>query len=107
MAGWAGAAGLRGARRTQRHTAPRILRPTPAAHRPRPSPPSTPSPNPPSIYEAVGRGSGSTVYKGRRKRTIQYVAVKSVAKARRPRVLAEVRTMHALDHPNVLKFYAW
>lgn len=47
------------------------------------------------------------MYKGRKKKTIIYYAIKSVEKSQKPRVLQEVRTMHALDHNNLLKFYAW
>lgn len=48
------------------------------------------------IYEEIGRGKYSVVYKvsprqGRRKKTIEYVAVKSVEKSRRKKVLNEVR----------------
>ncbi|KAK9809997.1 hypothetical protein WJX72_003108 [[Myrmecia] bisecta] len=59
------------------------------------------------IYEGIGRGKHSVVYKGRKKKTIQYYAIKSVEKTQKARVLQEVRTMHALDHNNILKFYAW
>eukprot|EP00854_Cymbomonas_tetramitiformis_P004153 gene4153-5131_t len=59
------------------------------------------------IYEAIGRGKHSVVYKGRKKKSIQYYAVKSVEKSQRPRVLQEVRTLYTLDHGNILKFYAW
>ena len=135
---------------------------------------------PRSIYEELGAGKHSKVYKGRKKKTIQYYAVKSVQKGQRARVQqevstrrhkhrssnscirhqpvqaqsglpvcltteasrtvpsrhfgirpgcwdqlaltahrprvnaaeghldhAQVRAMHALDHKNVLKFYAW
>ncbi|KAH7436627.1 hypothetical protein KP509_05G028600 [Ceratopteris richardii] len=48
-----------------------------------------------------------TVYKGRKKKTIEYFAIKSVEKSQKSRVLQEVRTLHSLDHPNVLKFFAW
>lgn len=79
------------------------------------------------------------VYKGRKKKSIQYYAIKSVEKSQKPRVLQEVscstlilcttifmqavsnfsglveqherylqvRTMHALEHYNILKFFAW
>lgn len=43
-----------------------------------------------SIYEKIGKGKHSTVYKGRKKKTIQYHAIKSVDKSQKPRVLQEV-----------------
>lgn len=59
------------------------------------------------IYEKIGKGKHSVVYKGRKKKSIQYHAIKSVDKSQKARVLQEVRTMHALDHKNILKFFAW
>ncbi|XP_050217966.1 serine/threonine-protein kinase RUNKEL [Mercurialis annua] len=59
------------------------------------------------IYEAIGRGKYSTVYKGRKKKTIEYFAVKSVDKSQKTKVLQEVRILHSLDNPNILKFCSW
>jgi serine/threonine protein kinase len=59
------------------------------------------------IYEAIGRGKHSVVYKGRRKKTIQYYAIKSVEKSQRPRVLQEVQVLRSVSHDLVLKFHAW
>lgn len=47
------------------------------------------------------------MYKGRRKKTIHYYTIKSVEKVLKPRVIREVNTMHALQHPNVLHFHQW
>ena len=38
------------------------------------------------IYEEIGRGKYSVVYKGRKKRTIEYMAVKSLEKCRKNKV---------------------
>ncbi|KAJ0770884.1 putative protein kinase ULK-ULK4 family [Helianthus annuus] len=59
------------------------------------------------IYEAIGQGKHSTVYKGRKKKSIEYYALKSVDKSHKSKVLQEVRILHSSDHPNVLKFHAW
>ena len=59
------------------------------------------------IYEEIGRGKYSVVYKGRKKKTIEYVAVKSVERCRRRKLMNEVRIMHDLSHRNILKFHNW
>jgi serine/threonine-protein kinase ULK4 len=42
------------------------------------------------IYEEIGKGKQSIVYKGRRKKSIEYVAIKSVEKSQRDRLMNEV-----------------
>ncbi|WOK98161.1 serine/threonine-protein kinase RUNKEL [Canna indica] len=59
------------------------------------------------IYEAIGRGKHSVVYKGRKKKTIEYFAIKSVEKSQRSKILHEVKMLHLLNHPNTLRFYSW
>jgi serine/threonine-protein kinase ULK4 len=49
------------------------------------------------IYEEIGKGKQSIVYKGRRKKSIEYVAIKSVEKSQRERLMNEVRTIPADD----------
>jgi serine/threonine protein kinase len=59
------------------------------------------------IYSEIGRGKGSVVYKGREKKTINYVAIKSVEKQYKNKVLNEVAVLYSLNHPNILKFLNW
>jgi serine/threonine-protein kinase ULK4 len=58
------------------------------------------------IYAEIGRGKGSVVYKGREKKTINYVAIKSVEKQYKKKVLNEVRTTtddkHTRDIPRFI-----
>ncbi|KAE9044838.1 hypothetical protein PR002_g2567 [Phytophthora rubi] len=60
-----------------------------------------------NIYDEIGRGTHSFVYKARRKRSIEYVAVKSTAKSRMDKILNEVPFLHKLDSRYVLKFFDW
>eukprot|EP00002_Diphylleia_rotans_P031683 TRINITY_DN6599_c0_g1_i4.p1 TRINITY_DN6599_c0_g1~~TRINITY_DN6599_c0_g1_i4.p1 ORF type:complete len:904 (-),score=141.51 TRINITY_DN6599_c0_g1_i4:202-2913(-) len=59
------------------------------------------------IFQEIGRGKHTTVYKGRKKKTVEYVAIKSVDKVQRAKVTNEVRILQTLDQPNVLKFHQW
>ena len=52
------------------------------------------------LYEEIGHGKHSTVYKGRRRGTIQYVAIKSIEKSKRTRVLNEVSIAENLVSAN-------
>eukprot|EP00438_Fugacium_kawagutii_P017898 Skav201915 [mRNA] locus=scaffold3992:177592:178569:+ [translate_table: standard] len=56
------------------------------------------------LYEEIGRGKYSQVYKGRKKFTIQFVAVKSSEKCQREKVMTEVELLSGLRHPNVIEY---
>ncbi|XP_041798587.1 serine/threonine-protein kinase ULK4 isoform X2 [Chelmon rostratus] len=59
------------------------------------------------LYEELGAGSSSVVYKGRKKGNLNYVAIICTDKAKRPDVTNHVRLSHDLDHPNIVCFYEW
>ena len=44
------------------------------------------------IYEEIGKGSSSVVYKGRKRKTIEYAAVKCIEKHHKQKVFTEVRS---------------
>ena len=44
------------------------------------------------LYEEVGHGDHTTVYKGRRKGTIHFVAIHCIDKCKRPHITNLVRT---------------
>ena len=60
-----------------------------------------------NFYDEIGHGRLSTVYKGRQKRSVEFVAIRRVERSHRSKILAEVQALHSLDHANVLKFHAW
>ncbi|KAF0721404.1 hypothetical protein AaE_010071, partial [Aphanomyces astaci] len=60
-----------------------------------------------NIYDEIGRGQHSYVYKARRKRSIEYMAVKSTAKDRMNKILNEVQFLRTFSSPYVLKFHNW
>lgn len=51
-----------------------------------------------SLFEVLGHGKESTVYKGRKKQTICYYAIKRVPKDAKGRVLQEVRFCFWPEH---------
>ena len=89
------------------------------------------------IYEEIGKGEFSQVFKGREKKKIEYVAIKRVEKSMMSKVSAkhvqnntwrlwchattnsnglygtvikvvnEVQVMHKLESPHILKFHDW
>jgi len=59
------------------------------------------------FYDEIGKGRHSQVYKGRQKKTVEYVAIKRVDKALMDRVVNEVQVMHRLNSPHTLRFHNW
>uniref|UniRef100_A0A7N6C2W2 Protein kinase domain-containing protein n=1 Tax=Anabas testudineus TaxID=64144 RepID=A0A7N6C2W2_ANATE len=59
------------------------------------------------LYEELGAGRNSVVYKGRRKGNLNYVAIICTDKAKRPEITNHVRLSHDLDHQNIVCFYEW
>ena len=59
------------------------------------------------IYEEIGKGEFSQVFKGREKKKIEYVAIKRVEKGMMSKVVNEVQVMHKLESPHILKFHDW
>ncbi|XP_034553782.1 serine/threonine-protein kinase ULK4 [Notolabrus celidotus] len=59
------------------------------------------------LYEELGKGRSSVVYKGRRKGELNYVAINCTDKTKRPEITNHVRLSHDLDHPNIVSFHEW
>mmetsp|Transcript_12206 Transcript_12206/g.18439 ORF Transcript_12206/g.18439 Transcript_12206/m.18439 type:complete len:1492 (+) Transcript_12206:184-4659(+) len=59
------------------------------------------------IYEEIGKGAFSQVFKGREKKSIEYVAIKRVDKNMMNNVVNEVQIMHRLESPHTVKFHDW
>ncbi|KAM4688360.1 serine/threonine-protein kinase ULK4 [Discoglossus pictus] len=59
------------------------------------------------LYEEVGKGSKSIVYKGRRKGTVSFVAILCIDKSKRPEITNWVRLIHNIRHRNVVNFHEW
>ena len=59
------------------------------------------------LYDELGRGTYSVVYKGRKKGSVEYVAVNCAEKVKRRELQNIVRLTHELSHPNIVTFYEW
>ncbi|XP_059018294.1 serine/threonine-protein kinase ULK4 isoform X1 [Mustela lutreola] len=59
------------------------------------------------LYEEIGRGSNTVVYKGRRKGTINFVAILCTDKNKRPEITNWVRLTHEIKHKNIVTFHEW
>ncbi len=59
------------------------------------------------IDDDIGKGEFSQVFKGREKKTIEYVALKRSEKSVMSKIVNEVQILHKLDHPHIIHFYDW
>jgi serine/threonine-protein kinase ULK4 len=59
------------------------------------------------IYEEIGKGEFSQVYKGREKNTIVYVAIKRSEKSVMSLIVNEVQLLHKLSCPHIMRFFDW
>ncbi|XP_060036344.1 serine/threonine-protein kinase ULK4 isoform X3 [Erinaceus europaeus] len=59
------------------------------------------------LYEEIGRGDKTIVYKGRRKGTINFVAILCTDKCKRPEITNWVRLTHEIKHKNIVAFHEW
>ncbi|XP_051468770.1 serine/threonine-protein kinase ULK4 isoform X2 [Apus apus] len=59
------------------------------------------------LYEEIGRGNKTIVYKGRRKGTINFVAVLCTEKCKRAEILNWVRLTHEIRHKNIVTLHEW
>ncbi|XP_075274936.1 serine/threonine-protein kinase ULK4 isoform X2 [Opisthocomus hoazin] len=59
------------------------------------------------LYEEIGRGNKTVVYKGRRKGTINFVAVLCTDKCKTAEITNWVRLTHEIRHKNIVTFHEW
>ncbi|XP_026699377.1 serine/threonine-protein kinase ULK4 isoform X1 [Athene cunicularia] len=59
------------------------------------------------LYEEIGRGSKTVVYKGRRKGTINFVAVLCTDKSKRAEITNWVHLTDEIRHKNIVTFHEW
>jgi len=59
------------------------------------------------IIQDIGRSKHVMVYKGHKKKTIQFYALKCVDKTQKNKIMREVRFLHRLHTPYAVHFYEW
>lgn len=59
------------------------------------------------LYDEISSSDGVTVYKGRRKGTINFLAIYCIDKRLRAEITNQVRLTHELQHDNVVRFAEW
>lgn len=59
------------------------------------------------IYEPLGKGEFTEVHKGRKKKSIEFVILKSFVKSQKERIFNEVKILSSLKHESVIGFNYW
>ncbi|XP_064025803.1 serine/threonine-protein kinase ULK4 [Pogoniulus pusillus] len=59
------------------------------------------------LYEEIGRGENTFVYKGRRKGTVNFVAILCIDKCKRAETANWVRLTQDIRHKNIVEFHRW
>ncbi|EKX45990.1 hypothetical protein GUITHDRAFT_70825 [Guillardia theta CCMP2712] len=59
------------------------------------------------IMQDIGKSKHAMVYKGRKKKTIQFYALKCVDKSQKQKIMREVRFLHRLRTPYAVQFHEW
>lgn len=59
------------------------------------------------IYEELGKGSHSVVHKGRKKRSVDFVTLKSFQKQNKNKLLNEAAILSKLHNDNIIKLKNW
>ena len=59
------------------------------------------------FYEEEAKGRFSVIFKARKKRKLDFVAIKRMEKTRKNKILNEAQILSELNHPNIIKFYEY
>ncbi len=59
------------------------------------------------LYDDICKNENSIIYKGRRKGSINFVAIHCIEKVLRPEITNLVRLTYEMSHKNTVKFYEW
>ena len=59
------------------------------------------------LYEVIGSGHFSNVYRGRKNRTLEYLAIKRIDRGQRATLMEELEFILGLSHPHIIDFKGW
>ncbi len=59
------------------------------------------------LYDDICKTENCVIYKGRRKGSINFVAIHCIEKILRPEITNLVRLTYEMSHKNAVKFFEW